>query len=184
MADRILLGIAGSAAAFKGVVLASLLRKEGYLVDSVLTLSAQEFITPVQLSCVTGRAVYTKMFDQSRCDFIPHIELTHENVLMVIAPATANIIAKTALGIADDLLSSCILANNAPLIIAPSMNTRMWNNPATGKNVTTLEETGVVFAGPVRGELACGSIGDGRFMEPEDILDIIKLKLKLKGAGK
>lgn len=178
MADKILLGITGSAAAFKGVALASLLRKDGFAVDAVLTRAAEEFITPVQMSCVTGRAVYRELFSQSRSDFIPHIALTDENAVMVIAPATSNIIAKAACGIADDLLSSCILANKAPLIVAPSMNTRMWENSATSGNVKKLKNRGVVFAGPVRGELACGSIGDGRFMEPEEILTLIKLNLR------
>lgn len=171
-ANRILLGITGSAAAFKGVMLASLLRKEGYEIDGVLTESALQFISETQLACVTGRPVFSSLFTAQPGDPVPHITLTDNIDLLLIAPATADYIAKTANGLADDLLSSIFLACGAPVIMAPSMNTRMWNNKATAANIKLLESRGTVFAGPVSGSLACGSEGKGRLMEPTGILEV------------
>lgn len=167
---RVLLGITGSAAAFKGVMLASLLRREGLQVDGVITRAAGMFITDTQLACVTGRPVYGSLFTEQPNDPVPHITLTDKVDLMAVVPATADFIAKAACGLADDLLSSALLACAAPVLMAPSMNSRMWDNPATGRNVGLLRERGVRFAGPVEGELACGSTGIGRLMEPCDIL--------------
>ena len=172
MSDRILLGITASAAAFKGIALASLLRKEGYLVDAVLSPAARNFVTETQLACVTGRPAYSSVFTDQPGDPVPHITLTDECALMVVAPATADFMARAACGLADDLLSACFLACSAPVVMAPSMNTRMWENPATVENARRLEERGVIFAGPVQGKLACGAVGQGRLMEPADILSV------------
>jgi len=169
---RVVLGITGSAAAFKGVMLASLLRKEGLDVDAVPTGAACEFVTPTQLACVTGRPVHTGLFTPQPSDAIPHISLTDGCALLVVAPATADFMAKAACGLADDLLSSIFLACDAPVVMAPAMNGRMWANAATRASVSTLRERGVLFAGPVAGMLACGTAGEGRLMEPEDILSI------------
>jgi phosphopantothenoylcysteine decarboxylase / phosphopantothenate---cysteine ligase len=172
MRKRIILGITGSAAAFKGVVLASLLRKEGLDVDGVLTRASCEFITPTQLACVTGRPVRTELFTGQPSDPVPHITLTEGCSLLVVAPATADFMAKAAWGLADDLLSSVFLACGAPVIMAPSMNTRMWSNAATRASAAVLLERGIRLAGPVEGMLACGTTGNGRLMEPADILAV------------
>ena len=169
---RILLGITGSAAALKGVMLASLLRKEGFEIDGVLTPAALRFISETQLACVTGRPVYSSLFTTQPGDPVPHITLTDSIDLFAVVPATADFIGKSANGLADDLLSSAFLACEAPVIMAPSMNTRMWNNSATAANLETLACRGVMFAGPVMGPLACGTEGLGRLMEPVDILKL------------
>jgi len=170
--NRILLGITGSAAAIKGVMLASLLRKEGFDIDGVLTPSALRFISETQLACVTGRPVYSSLFTVQPGDPVPHITLTDSIDLFAVIPATADFIGKSANGLADDLLSSAFLACEVPVIMAPSMNTRMWNNSATAANIEKLESRGVIFAGPVMGTLACGSEGMGRLMEPPGILKV------------
>jgi phosphopantothenoylcysteine decarboxylase/phosphopantothenate--cysteine ligase len=170
--SRILLGVTGGAAAFKAVGLASGFRKEGHEVDVVMSAGAREFVTPVQFSCITGRPVYTDLFIDHPGDAIPHITLTDGNDLMVVAPATANYMARIAHGLADDLITAASLASVSPMVIAPSMNTRMWMNPATRANVEILRGRGVVFAGPVEGSLACGTAGQGRMMEPEEIFRI------------
>ena len=170
--NRILLGITGSAAAFKGVMLASLLRKEGYEVDGILTPAALQFISETQLACVTERPVYSSLFTKQPGNPVPHITLTDSIDLFVIVPATADYIGKAANGLADDLLSSAFLACDAPVVMAPSMNTRMWNSKAVASNIEILESRGVLFAGPVSGPLACGTEGKGRLMEPTGILEL------------
>lgn len=170
--DRILLGITGSAAAFKGVALASLLRKQGLRIDGVITGAGCRFVTDTQLACVTGRPVHTSLFTSQPDDPVPHITLTDGLALMIVAPATADFMARAAYGLADDLLSAAFLACEAPVVMAPSMNSRMWRNPATEENVLRLKQRGVTMAGPVSGKLACGTEGPGRMMEPEGILEI------------
>ncbi len=179
--ERILLGITGSAAAFKGVMLASMLRKKGFVIDGIITEAGLRFVSETQLACVTGRPVYSSLFVQQPDDPVPHITLTDGIDLMVVAPATADFMGKAAAGIADDLLSSAFLACDVPVVLAPSMNTRMWENPATVRNREILAERGVRLAGPVEGELACGTVGYGRLMDPEDILGIC-LEVLQKGS--
>ncbi len=169
---KILLGITGSAAAFKGVMLASLLRKEGFEIDGILTPAALRFISETQLACVTARPVYSSLFTMQPGDPVPHITLTDSIDLFAIVPATADFIGKSANGLADDLLSSAFLASEAPVIMAPSMNTRMWNNSSVAANLEILKSRGVMFAGPVMGPLACGAEGMGRLMEPAGILKL------------
>ncbi|MEN8207752.1 MAG: flavoprotein [Candidatus Fermentibacteria bacterium] len=166
---KILLGITGSAAAFKGVMTASLLRKEGFEIDGILTDGALQFVSETQLACVTGRPVYSSLFTEQPGDPVPHITLTDNIDLFLVVPATAGFIGKSSNGLADDLLSCAFLACEAPIVMAPSMNTRMWNNSATTANLKILESRGVVFAGPVTGSLACGTEGMGRMMDPSDI---------------
>ncbi|MBD3277792.1 MAG: hypothetical protein GF388_05800 [Candidatus Aegiribacteria sp.] len=168
---RVLLGITGSAAAFKGVVLASILRKRGCEIDGILTGAALEFVTETQLACVTGRPVYSDLFVPQPGDPVPHISLTENIDLFVVVPATADFMARAACGLGDDLLSCCYLACDSQVLMAPSMNTRMWNSPATAANAKTLEKRGVVLAGPVSGTLACGTSGIGRLMEPDEIAE-------------
>ncbi len=169
---RILLGITGSAAAFKGVMLASMLRKEGFEIDGVLTPGALRFVSETQLVCVTGRPVQSSLFTMQPGDPVPHITLTDNIDLYIVVPATADFIGKSANGLADDLLSCAFLACSSPVIMAPSMNIRMWNNRATAANIETLKSRGVVFAGPVKGPLACGAEGMGRMMEPDGIFKL------------
>lgn len=178
---EVLLGVTGGAAAFKACILGSLMRKEGYRVNTILTSGALRFITPIQISSVTGGPCYTRLFNEDRPDFIPHISLTDNADLMVIAPATANFLGRAASGIADDLLTSAFLACEAPVLVAPAMNTRMWSNHAVKHNMEVLLQRGVSTAGPVKGELACGTTGTGRMMEPEDIFSICKSILKAGG---
>ncbi len=169
MAD-ILIGVTGGAAAFKAVSLASMFRKAGHRVKSILSPGGREFISPVQLSAVTGEPCHTELFNDD--NLIPHIQLASGLDLMVVAPATAHFIARAAHGFADDLLTASFLACSAPVVMAPAMNTGMWKNPAVVHNVSVLRERGIVFAGPVQGKLACGTTGAGRLMEPADIYRI------------
>ncbi len=179
---EILLGVTGGAAAFKAVSVASLLRKSGHTVNCILTRAATEFVTAVQLSSVSGTPCYTDMFSPFSGDSIPHITLTDNADLMVIAPATAHFLARAACGLADDLLTTSFLACSAPVLIAPAMNTRMWNNPAVQENVKTLHSRGVSFAGPVSGSLACGTTGEGRMVEPADIVQVCEEILNTGGV--
>lgn len=178
---EILLGVTGGAAAFKAVSLASLLRKSGHTVNSILTGAATEFITSTQLSAVSGMPCFTDLFSSRPTEFIPHIALTDNVDLLIVAPATAHFLARAAHGLADDLLTSAFLACAAPVLIAPAMNTRMWNNPAVQANVKILLSRGIRFAGPVPGKLACGTTGDGRMMEPVDIAGLCRRILKSGG---
>jgi phosphopantothenoylcysteine decarboxylase/phosphopantothenate--cysteine ligase len=178
----ILMGVTGGAAAFKAVGIASCLKKEGHRVDVVMTAGALEFVTPLQFSCITGRPVYTELFAGQPGNPAPHITLTDETDLMLVAPATAHYIARIAHGFADDLLTAATLACTSPLVVAPSMNSRMWGNPATRANVETLGRRGVILAGPVEGPLACGTTGYGRMMDPDDILAVCREILGREGA--
>ncbi len=180
MSRKVVLGITSSAAAYKGVALASMLRRSGFEVEGVLSGPATRLIGPAQLACVTGRAVHTDLFPAQPADPIPHISLSESAALAVVAPATAHFLARMAWGFADDLLTSTILACDCPVVVAPSMNSRMWANPATRENVQKLASRGVRIAGPVSGALACGTSGEGRMMEPGDILSIC---LGILGTG-
>jgi phosphopantothenoylcysteine decarboxylase/phosphopantothenate--cysteine ligase len=178
----ILMGVTGGAAAFKAVGMASSLKKEGHRIDVIMTEAALEFVTPLQFSCITGRPVYTELFAGTHGNAAPHITLTEGIDLMLVAPATAHYIARAAHGLADDLLTAATLACTSPLVVAPSMNSRMWGNQATRANVEALGRMGVVLAGPVEGPLACGTTGYGRMMDPEDILAVCREILGREGA--
>ncbi len=169
---EILVGVTGGAAAFKAVTLVSSFRKAAFTVNTILTEGAKQFVTHTQFSAVSGRACFTDLFPAQESLLIPHIALTDNVDLMVIAPATAHFIARAANGFADDLLTAAFLACDSKIVIAPAMNTRMWNNPAVQANVDILKKRGIIFAGPVSGKLACGTEGDGRLMEPENIFSV------------
>ncbi len=169
----ILLGVSGSIAATKSPDLASRLRKAGYEVHAILTSAAAEFVTPLALQTLTRNPVTTGIFDEKQSWHPGHIDLADRADLLLIAPATANIIAKLAHGIADDALTSIALATRAPLIIAPAMNGKMWSHPATTVNVQTLKDRGATFIGPEAGLLACGYEGLGRLWPVEDIVQQI-----------
>jgi phosphopantothenoylcysteine decarboxylase / phosphopantothenate---cysteine ligase len=166
---RILLGMTGGIAAYKAAALARLLVKAGCDVRVAMTEAATRFVTPVTMQALTGQTAWTDLWDPRVADNMSHIELSRDRDLILIAPATANFIAKLARGIGDDLLSTLVLARRCGLMIAPAMNVEMWDNPATQRNLRQLREDGVDFAGPAAGDQACGETGMGRMMEPAAI---------------
>ena len=175
---RIVLGVTGSIAAYRAAELASTLTKEGVEVDVVLTDEALRFITALTFSALTRREVYTREND-GMCEGRPtHILLADSADLVVVAPATAHLIAQLAHGLAPDLLTSLLLATPAPVVIAPAMNGKMWEHPATRDNVKILRKRGVKFIGPEAGLLACGYEGIGRLWPVPKIASEIFLRLK------
>ena len=166
---RILLGITGGIAAFKSAELLRELQRGGADIQVVMTDSACQFITPVTMQALSGRPVYTGMWDNRVANGMPHIELSRDQSMIVVAPATADFMAKLVHGNADDLLSTLCLARECPLMVAPAMNRQMWENPATQRNVSQLREDGIVVLGPDAGDQACGEIGMGRMLEPADV---------------
>jgi len=167
---KILLGVTAGVAAYKSAILARLLVKAGARVRVVMTSSAQQFIGEATFQAITGESVRTGLFDSEHEAAMGHIELARWAELVLIAPATADFIAKLAHGGADDLLSTLCLATPAAVVTAPAMNQQMWRNAATAANVQVLEQRGIRLWGPVAGEQACGDVGPGRMMEPEDLL--------------
>ena len=178
---RILLGITGSIACYKAADLASKLSQMGALVDAILTQSALQFITPLTLQSVTGRRVFTDSDLWDREGHVVHIGLAHNADLLVIAPATANTLAKIALGIADNLLSVAALAAPCPMLVAPAMDGGMFTHPATQANLEILRQRGAIIVGPAEGHLASGQLGVGRMVEPVDLLGHIRLALARGG---
>ncbi|RKO67299.1 bifunctional phosphopantothenoylcysteine decarboxylase/phosphopantothenate--cysteine ligase CoaBC [Desulfofundulus salinus] len=170
----VILGVTGGIAAYKAVELASALAKAGALVDVVMTQAAQEFVRPLTFAALTGRPVHTALFGRHAGGAIPHIELATRTDLVVIAPATANILAKLAHGLADDLLSSLVLAVTCPVLLCPAMNAYMYAHPAVQANLKRLQEMGYHIVEPEVGRLACGVEGRGRMPAPEVILEHIK----------
>ncbi len=167
-----LLGVTGSIAAYKAGLLARLLVDAGADVRVILTHSAERFVGADTFAALTGNPVQTSLWDNP--GEVVHVHLAHDIDVAVVAPATANVIAKLATGIADDLLTSTLLETTSPLIVAPAMHTGMWQHPATAANAETLAERGVVFVGPVVGALAAGDEGLGRLAEPEDIFRAVE----------
>jgi phosphopantothenoylcysteine decarboxylase/phosphopantothenate--cysteine ligase len=187
MRDRtVLLGVTGSIAAYKAVDLASKLTQAGIKVDVVMTECAMEFVTPLSFSSITHRPTVTDMFDTPDEFEIEHIALAERADVVVIAPATANVIAKLAAGIADDMLTCSALATRAPIILAPAMNVNMWENSITQDNLAKLRARGFKVVEPGTGALACGTLGKGRLADLEDILTAVEQVLNLKSdlAGK
>lgn len=166
----VLLGVTGGIAAYKAAWLASRLTAAGCAVDVVMTDAAQQFVTPLTFSSLTGRPAHTSLWAAARDVRTVHIALADRADLALVAPATANTLAKMASGWADNLLTSVLLAYRGPVLVAPAMNEGMWNHPATRANMAALRERGVSVAGPASGRLACGTSGDGRMAEPDDIL--------------
>ena len=171
---HILLGVTGSIAAYKAADIASKLTQAGAEVDVVLTEHARRFITEVTFRAITRRPVLTDLFDEPEERQIAHIHLAKRADVLLIAPATANILAKLAVGIADDLLTTLALATQAKVVIAPAMNTVMWQHPATQRNVKTLEERGAHFVYPAEGMLACGDVGAGKLADTPVILAAVE----------
>src|SRR5687767_97898 len=176
MTYRIGLGVSGGIAAYKAVEVMRLLQKSGCDVSVAMTKHATEFVQPLTFRALTDRHVIVDDYDPSNPDPIAHINFSQSIDLLLIVPATANIIAKFANGVADDFLSSTYLASNAPVLIAPAMNTTMWENPATQRNIAQLKKDGVHFVEPVAGELACKTVGTGKL---EDVENIVRQALDL-----
>lgn len=172
---HVVLGVGGGIAAYKAAELARSLMRQGYTVNPVLTRSACEFITPLTFAALTGRKVITDLFgnrsaDEILASSVEHIQVAQENQVLVVAPATADLLAKFAHGLADDFLSTLYLAFTGPVVLAPAMNTNMWNHPATVANMATLRTRGHRIVGPDAGELACGTVGPGRLAELDQIV--------------
>ncbi|WP_020594520.1 bifunctional phosphopantothenoylcysteine decarboxylase/phosphopantothenate--cysteine ligase CoaBC [Kiloniella laminariae] len=170
---RVLLVITGGIAAYKSLELIRRLREAGVFVRAVLTKSGAEFVTPLSVSALTGEKTYGELFSLTDETEIGHIQLSRQADLVVVAPATADFLAKMAQGRADDLASTILLATDKDTLVAPSMNVRMWNHPATQENVVKLEQRGIRMIGPNDGDMACGEFGPGRMAEPAEILAAI-----------
>lgn len=170
---RILLILTGGIAAYKGLDLIRRLRERGAHVTLVLTRAAEEFVTPLSVSALAGHKVYRDLFDLTDEAEMGHIQLSRSADLILVAPATADIMAKMAQGRADDLASTLLLATDTPVMIAPAMNVRMWDHPATRRNLEQLRADGVDIIGPNDGDMACGEFGPGRMSEPLEIVDAV-----------
>ncbi|HTT10564.1 MAG TPA: bifunctional phosphopantothenoylcysteine decarboxylase/phosphopantothenate--cysteine ligase CoaBC [Burkholderiaceae bacterium] len=173
---KIVVGMTGGIAAYKVCELVRRLQDHGADVTVVMTQGAQEFVTATTMQALSGKPVFTDQWHRSGAqvaDAMPHIALSRGAAAIVVAPASAHFIAKTAHGLADDLLSTAVLARNCPLLVAPAMNVEMWNNPATQRNVHQLRVDGVEFLGPASGDQACGEFGSGRMLEPHEMLEDI-----------
>jgi phosphopantothenoylcysteine decarboxylase/phosphopantothenate--cysteine ligase len=183
---HLVLGVCGSIAAYKAADLASKLVQEGALVDVVLTEAARKFVTPFTFRSLTGRPVYTDMFAPATDAGEEHVALARRAELIIVAPASATTIARLAYGLADDMLSLTVLASRVPVLIAPAMDSQMWEAVATQANVATLLQRGVAFVGPEAGRLASGHRGAGRLAEPLTIVGAAKYELARQGdlAGK
>lgn len=170
---KIVLGVTGGIAVYKAVDLVSRLRKAGCEVRVVMTEHAQQFVTPLTFKEISGNAVATSMWNANQEFNVEHIALANWADAFLVAPATANILAKMACGLADDLLSTTLLAAQAPIVVCPAMNTGMYQNPATQENIAKLQERGVTVMPPAVGHLACGTSGPGRLPEPQQIVEFM-----------
>ena len=174
---KILLIVSGGIAAYRSLDLIREIKRRGDDVTCVLTKSATQFVQPLSFGALSQNKVYTDLFDLESETNIGHIKLSRDADLVVLAPATANILAKMSYGISDSLATSILLANNKPLLVAPSMNVKMWNNPSTINNIEKLKKYGHIFVGPDKGEMACGEVGSGKMSKVEDIYKEIELLL-------
>ncbi len=179
---NIILGVTGSIAAYKACDIIRGFQKKGVGVTCIVTNEAKEFITPLTLRTLSGRPVYDDMFFESKNfgEKVQHIDLARDNDLILIAPATANIIGKIASGIADDLLTTVVMASEKKILMAPAMNASMWNNTIVQENVKKLTKTGYIFIGPGKGELACGEYGNGHIEDTNAIIGKTLSYLKKK----
>lgn len=174
---RVLLIVGGGIAAYKALELVRLLRKRGISVRAVLTKAGEEFVTPLSLSALTEDKVYTDLFSLTDEAEMGHIQLSRSADLIVVAPATADLLAKMRAGLAGDLASTLLLATDTPVLAAPAMNVRMWTHAATQENVKVLTERGISFIGPDEGDMACGEFGPGRMAEPAVIAEAVAAQL-------
>ena len=174
---RILLIVGGGIAAYKALELTRLLRKAGIGVRPILTAAGAQFVTPLSLAALSEDRVFSELFSLTDEAEMGHIELSRSADLVVVAPATADLMAKAAHGIANDLASTTLLATDKPVLMAPAMNVRMWEHAATRRNLATLKADGVLFVGPDEGAMACGEFGEGRLAEPPAIFAAIQAAL-------
>src|SRR5713226_20082 len=176
----VVLGVSGGIACYKAVELVRLLVRDGFSVQVIMTRDAMQFVTPLTFQTLSGRPVATEIFSLTQESEIGHINLADRAEVFVIAPATANVIGKIASGIADDLLTTVVMATMAPVLIAPSMNVHMLENPVVEENIRKLKRLGYNFIEPAEGYLACGYEGKGRLPEPAEIVEEIRRLLKKK----
>lgn len=170
---NVVIGVTGGVAVYKALDVISRLKKKDINVDVIMTKSACEFVTPLSFQSLSQNAVIKNMFDEPKVFEIQHISLAKKADVLVVVPATANIIGKVANGIADDMLSTTIMATNAKVIFAPAMNTNMYNNPIVKENIKKLKSYGYEFINPSSGRLACGDVGDGKLADTEEIAEVI-----------
>ena len=174
---RILLIIGGGIAAYKCLELIRELKRRNIASRCILTRAGAEFVTPLSVAALSGDKVHGQLFDLTDETEMGHIELSRSADLVVVAPATADLMAKAAHGLANDLASTTLLATDKPVLMAPAMNVRMWQHPATQRNLATLKQDGIAFIGPDEGDMACGEFGPGRMSEPTEIADSIEAAL-------
>ncbi len=180
---RILLIIGGGIAAYKALELIRELGRRGIATRAILTKAGAEFVTPLSVSGLTGDKTYTELFDLTAEAEMGHIQLSRSADLVVVAPATADLMAKAAHGLANDLASTALLATDKPVMMAPAMNVRMWEHKATQRNLRTLTEDGVIIVGPDDGEMACGEYGPGRMAEPAAIANAVEAQFAARSGG-
>ncbi|MDF0605416.1 bifunctional phosphopantothenoylcysteine decarboxylase/phosphopantothenate--cysteine ligase CoaBC [Neisseriaceae bacterium TC5R-5] len=173
MGKRILLGVTGGIAAYKAAELTRQLIKAGYSVEVVMSEAATRFVTPATFQALSGNAVYADLWDARPANAMAHIELSRRADAFLIAPATANTLFKLAHGMCDDLISTLAAARTCPLLVAPAMNRQMWENPPNQRNLTQLRADGVCILGPAVGEQACGETGEGRMLEPHELVELL-----------
>jgi len=174
---QVILGVTAGISIYKSCEIVRRLREEGLSVTVVMTQESKELIRPVLFESLSGSKVYSGLFDSTQNWDIKHISLAKKGNLVLIAPATANIIAKIANGICDDLLTCVVLASCSPVVIAPAMNEAMYNSKITQANIARLKKLGFIFIGPVKGRLACGDLGNGCLAKTEDIVQVVKKKI-------
>jgi phosphopantothenoylcysteine decarboxylase / phosphopantothenate---cysteine ligase len=177
MSKSVLLIIGGGIAAYKSLELVRLLKGKGIAVKTIMTRASEHFVTPLSVASLTGEKVYSDLFSLTDETEMGHIELSRAADLLVVAPATADLMAKMASGLAGDLASTTLLATDKPVLVAPAMNVRMWHHAATQQNIRTLKNDGILFVGPNSGDMACGEFGLGRMAEPAEILAAIEMAL-------
>ena len=175
---RVVLGVTGSIAAFRAADLASAMVKQGWDVHAVLTADGARFLPALTLAALTHRSVHTSLWEEGEGGRMSHLDLAQTADAVVVAPASADFLARTTHGFAGDVLGAVLLATRAPLVFAPAMNTNMWTHPATKENVKVLSARGIHWAGPAEGRLACGAEGPGRLAPTEEILKQVKAVLK------
>ena len=175
---KVLLIVGGGIAAYKALELVRLLKKAGHQVVQVLTRGGEHFVTPMSLGTLAESQVFTSLWELKDEVEIGHIQLSRAADVVLVCPATADLLAKMAHGIADDLASTLLLATDKPVVVAPAMNVRMWEHPATKRNVAQLKADGVRVIEPAEGEMACGEHGPGRLPEPQDLMDSLSDLLK------
>ncbi len=176
--SRVLLIVGGGIAAYKALELVRLLKKSGHQVTPVLTSGGEHFVTAMSLGTLAESQVHTSLWELKDEVEIGHIQLSRSADFVLVCPATADLLAKMAAGLADDLATTLLLATDKPVVVAPAMNVRMWNHPATRRNLAQLQADGVKIIDPAEGEMACGEFGPGRLPEPQDIMDSLGDLLK------